>query len=48
MNPAPFDQLLHPKLMIEHYSDPLTFQPMDGQPAENSDDLSPFMSTIMN
>jgi len=40
MNPAPFDQTSHPKLMIEHYSDPLTFQPpKTGQPAVNSDDL---------
>jgi hypothetical protein len=35
MNPAPFDQLPHPKLIVEHYSDPLTFQPPQAeQPAE--------------
>jgi hypothetical protein len=40
MNPAPFDRSSHPKLMIEHYCDPLTFQPpKPGRSAENWDDL---------
>jgi hypothetical protein len=27
MNPPPFERRFHPKLILEHYSGPLTFQP---------------------